>query len=173
MVVLLAIANNYIDVFHNRYIVEISVILDLLKIWEKKYFIYGFLRIRVMKWQIDLQKRRQKKNLISVSRFHWKILDENLDKRLGIWTQDRIVNKARFKNQFYFKNFYERNKKKSLFHKLNRQRYFVTLVNRSNHFKLLKCFKMFLAYWILISSESLGHLPYWNGRASRFTLQYS
>ncbi|KYN40531.1 hypothetical protein ALC56_04840, partial [Trachymyrmex septentrionalis] len=68
--------------------------------------------------------------------------------------------KARFKNQFYFKNFYERNKKKSLFHKLNRQRYFVTLVNRSNHFKLLKCFKMFLAYWILISSESLGHLPY-------------
>jgi len=57
-------------------------------------------------------------------------------------TQDRVVNDARFKGQFYFENFYERNKKKPLFHTLNKERYFVTLVNRirSNHFKLLKCF---------------------------------
>lgn len=54
------------------------------------------------------------------------------------WTQNSIIKNAQYKGAFYFRHFYNSNKKKPWFSKLNTERYFVTLINRikANHLNL-------------------------------------
>ncbi|XP_011707601.1 PREDICTED: uncharacterized protein LOC105462596 [Wasmannia auropunctata] len=53
-------------------------------------------------------------------------------------TQQSIEMDARFKGQFYFDNYYKKHKRKPWFHNFNAERYYITLLNRlrSNHYNL-------------------------------------
>lgn len=53
-------------------------------------------------------------------------------------TQNRIKAEANYKEIFYFENFYKENRKKPWFYKFNKERYFITFINRirSNHYNL-------------------------------------
>lgn len=140
--VLQRIESNIVNVYTNKYICDIRAKANQI---EKEFkvkvlFIWVPAHSGIHGNEIAdiLAKEATKGNprediIVPLGDYRQKFIEEMWDK-----TIEKIKNESNFKGKFYMKNFYKEKDKKPWFTDINKERYFVTLINRirTNHYNL-------------------------------------
>ncbi|KAK0160438.1 hypothetical protein PV328_007848 [Microctonus aethiopoides] len=137
-----ALENNVISVYHNRYILEIRKLYHRLKKEKDKRIIIlwipahkGIQGNEIADKLAKEATEEEENQVIEVPISDYK---KTFKAETWIMTQNTIVQESRIKGKEYFRNYYDGKKKKPWFQKIDRERYFVTMINRirANHFNL-------------------------------------
>ncbi|XP_071578331.1 uncharacterized protein [Temnothorax nylanderi] len=141
-----SIYNNHINVYKNRYVVEARrYIYELETIFDKRVvlvWIPSHVGIEGNEVADDLAKEaslEEADHSIEVSVGDYRMHDK---REAWLSTQNSIKQDSAHKGAFYFQHFYD-DLPKPWFHKINADRYFVTVFNRlrANHFNLKSSLK--------------------------------
>ncbi|XP_036143172.1 uncharacterized protein LOC118645672 [Monomorium pharaonis] len=142
--VLQALKNNRLDVYQNKYILEIKRLHSRFKksTNNKKKMIFVWIpshRGLTGNELADMLAKQGAEEPAS-SEIEIPISDLRRFYKEESWslTQEKIKNEFRYKGMFYYNNYYNKNSKKPWFSSMNTERYFVTLINRlrANHYNL-------------------------------------
>ncbi|XP_024892757.1 uncharacterized protein LOC112468000, partial [Temnothorax curvispinosus] len=140
--VLKAIKNNRLDVYKNRYILDIRRRHFKLKREYGLTIVFGWIPAHcgyVGNEAADLMARIGAQGEADES-IEVPILDYRSLFKQESWqrTQEVIVRESGYKGKVYFNYFYDKNKKKPWFQKIKADRYFYSFVNRiqANHYNL-------------------------------------
>ncbi|XP_026825372.1 uncharacterized protein LOC113561927 [Ooceraea biroi] len=140
--VLQALMNNHLNVYQNKYVIEIKKLYSKFKdiynvriifVWIPAHF--GITGNELADYLAKTGTKEPADNSIEIP-----IRDLRCIYKNEAWcnTQDKIEYESRYKGVFYYTNFYNRQSKLPWFHGFNEERYFITFVNRvrANHYNL-------------------------------------
>ncbi|XP_024879116.1 uncharacterized protein LOC112459311 [Temnothorax curvispinosus] len=141
--VLMSIRSNILDVYRNQYIIEARRILfELCYKHERRVVLVwipshkGILGNELADALAKEASTEEADPTIVVPLSD--MMSSIIRKDTWETTQSSIMAEAAYKGAFYFSNFYERRATKPWFSKLDKERYFITWINRvrANHFNL-------------------------------------
>ncbi|XP_024882476.1 uncharacterized protein LOC112464669 [Temnothorax curvispinosus] len=140
--VIKAIKNNRLDVYKNKYILDIRRRHHKIKTRYNKRIIYAWIPSHKGFTGNEMADKLAKtgteednnKSIEVPIQDYMTIFKEEAKRR----TQEKIKNEASYKGRDYFRRYYDEEKKKPWFHKIRTERYFYTWMNRirANHYNL-------------------------------------
>jgi len=136
------IGNNVINVYKNMYICDIRRYIELLSRYRNVNTVIAWIpaHVGIRGNEIADKLAKEATEEPACDEIVVPIGDFRKGFRKETWkeTQKRIKREGSYKGKRYMERFYEENRKKPWFQKINTERYFITLINRlkANHYKL-------------------------------------
>lgn len=138
--VLEAIDNNQLNVYHNKYVVEIKEMKISRELGKRVIYVWIPAHVGIQGNEMADKLAKEATGEKEDPSITVPIGDFRKIFKLATWnmTQDILVREAQFKGKFYYENYYDGRKKKPWFSGINVERYYITIINRlrANHYNL-------------------------------------